>query len=80
MCMIWWLGPVVGLLIGIIFGWVICRAQFKKKSAGTLRVDSSDPSEAPYLFLELKNEGMNMIRKGRIVIFKVDLNGYMPRK
>lgn len=78
--MILWLGSVIGLLIGVIFGWAICRAQFKKKSAGTLRVDSSDPSEAPYLFLELKNEGMNMIRNGRIVIFTVNLDGYMPRK
>lgn len=78
--MIWWLGPVVGLLIGIIFGWVIYRAQFKKKSAGTLRVDSSDPSEAPYLFLELERGGMDVIYRNKIVIFKVDLNGYRSRK
>ena len=78
--MIWWLGPAVGLLVGIIFGWVICRVRLGKKSAGTLRMDSSDPSEAPYLFLELERGGMDAIYRNKIVIFKVDLKGYMSRK
>lgn len=78
--MIWWLGPAVGLLVGIIFGWVICIVRLGKKSAGTLQMDSSDPSEAPYLFLELERGGMDAIYRNKIVIFRVDLNGYMPRK
>lgn len=67
---------VAAFVLGAIFG----RLSFPKKCAGTLRVDRSDPTEAPYLFLELEPGGMDEIHKNETVIFKVDLNGYMPRK
>ena len=45
------IGCVCGIAIGIVFTrlWVV-----KSKTQGTIHVDSSDPTDGPYLFLELK--------------------------
>lgn len=65
---------LAGLLVGGIPAMLI-----RRRTVGTLRVDHSDPSEAPYLFLELKNGGMEVIRRRKRVAFNVDLNNYLPR-
>lgn len=75
----WWfviLGEVFGYLVGILVRIWIERGS----RIGTLRVDRSDPEEGPYFFLELDKDGMDVIRQGKPVTFKVDLNGYEPRK
>lgn len=65
---------LAGLLVGGIPVMLI-----RRRTVGTLRVDHSDPSEAPYLFLELKSGGMEVIRRRKRVAFNVDLNNYLPR-
>ena len=77
-----WMWITGGLLIGFIFGMCLIYAILfkRKKPVGTLRVDRSDPTEAPYLFLELEYGGMEKIHKSKTVLFKVDLGSYLPRK
>lgn len=79
-----WMWLMIGCIVGIIveFGisWFILWRHDKKFCVGTLRVDRSDPDEAPYLFLELEQDGMDKIHKNKTVTFNVDLNSYLPRK
>ena len=77
--MVWcmWLG--IGLIAGFGFSWVIFQIQNRKNTAGVLREDHSDPTEAPYLFLELEPDGMAKIHRKKTVIFRVNLNPYEPR-
>ena len=77
LCFFWVTG---GGLAGFIFGFGLKALLVKrKKPIGTLRLDRSDPNEAPYLFLELERGGMDRIYSDKTVIFKVDLNSYLPR-
>ena len=44
---------VLLVLLGFVFGIVFFLICLVARSVGTLRVDQSDPTEQPYLFLEL---------------------------
>lgn len=47
-----------GIIIGIITGVLITSFMSRKRPIGDLVIDRSDPTEPPYLFLELyKNVG-----------------------
>ena len=69
-----------GALIGFLIGRLITIFLNRKKMVGTLRMDHSDPTEEPYLFLEMNPGGMAVINREKIVFFRVDLNEYLPRK
>ncbi len=58
----------IGILVGIVCTTVITRS----KSVGSLRVDTSDPDDDPYLFLELSKDIEELYRK-KYVTFKVRL-------
>lgn len=64
-------------LIGVIVGYILAVTLKRGKSAGTLKIDSSDP-EGPYLFLELSKD-VDIIRGEQYVTFRVDDSNY-PRK
>lgn len=44
---------VIIFLVGVLVGTVIYGLAMRHAHVGTLRIDQSDPSEQPYLFLEL---------------------------
>ena len=67
---------IVAFLIGICCGIGFFDIMFHKKSVGTLRVDRSDPTEEPYLFLELTTSVKNVISKD-FVTFKVNAKNYI---
>lgn len=65
----------VGILIGVIISGVI----FRRYKVGTLCVDTSDPYDDPYLFLEL-DASIGDISLKHYVILKVDIRSYLlPR-
>lgn len=74
-----WTIYVLSWLIGFLLGVCLTKITNRKRSIGTLRMDRSDPDEAPYLFLELDRGGMREIEKGKTVSFKVDLKSYDAR-
>lgn len=74
-----WMICVISWLVGFLLGISLAQIKNRKKAIGTLRMDRSDPNEAPYLFLELNQDGMREIEKGKIVSFKVDLRNYGAR-
>lgn len=62
-----------GLLLGLSIAVLVRRPYF----VGTLRVDTSDPEDEPYLFLELE-KGVGDISSKRYVLLKVNLDSYLP--
>lgn len=68
-----WFFLCTGIVIGGIAGYLLATAQNGQKTVGTLRVNDSDPEEAPYLFLELRPDGMSTIERSKNVTLKVDL-------
>ena len=66
-------------VIGTLFGFMIAVLLQKRKKIGALRMDQSDPTEAPYLFLELDPDGMRKINRFKTVVLRVKLENYIPR-
>ncbi len=74
------IGWIAGGIVGFGFAWFISWRHDKKLCVGTLRMDHSDPEEAPYLFLELEPGGMDSIHRNKTVNFRVNIQDYIPRK
>lgn len=64
---------VIAIVIGIYIGYSVSRISFyRKNTIGTLRIetDKYDPSEPPYIFLELNNDP-GKIEKSQHIVLKV---------
>lgn len=68
---------VVIFVAAVIVGAVIANKH--NKPIGTLRIDQSDPDEAPYLFLEL-SEDPRKLMKSTYVTLKVNAKNYISHK
>lgn len=66
---------VITLAVGIVIGVAIGSDH----PVGDLRVDRSDPTSEPYLFLELDTDVHDVIRKKQVT-FRVKLEDFIPRK
>ena len=64
-----------GISIGLLFG----KAWTDKHVIGNLRIDQSDPTEDPYLFLELFN-GIHTFSDKKTVHLKVRAENYVSQK
>ena len=69
-----------GLLAGGAIGFGVAWTYYSRKCVGTLREDHSDPTEAPFLFLELETDGAAKIHKSKSVLLKVKIEDYIPRR
>ena len=65
--------------IGILIGFVCATITTRTKSVGSLRVDTSDSDNSPYLFLELSKDIEEIYRK-KYVTFKVSLKNFIPHE
>ncbi len=61
-----------GLLIGIGLTYMVCR-----KPMGKLRIDRSDASDKPYMFLELSASVGDVSRK-KYIILEVSNENFIP--
>lgn len=59
---------VIALIIGGVIGYII--APRRKKPVGALRIDRSDPTEQPYLFLEF-TASPDILSKSKYVVLDV---------
>ena len=65
--------PYIMLIGGIVLGSLFTYLLLRLKTLGTLRViESNEPGEPPYLFVEL-NQSVNEVIKRKHVIFDVSL-------
>ena len=65
--------------IGLLTGAAVAKLIPKEKSIGVLRVDESDPTEEPYLFLELSHDVSTVRKKKRVILDVLD-ESYLPAK
>jgi len=66
-------------LSGLLLGWVISTVISRVKTVDTLRVDTSDPDDGPYMFLELKNTPA-MIMQKKYITLKVKLENFLSQE
>ncbi len=65
----------IGILIGVLISVVLSH----RRPLGNLRVDRSDPTSEPLLFLELDTDVRTIMRKKRVV-FKVRVENFLPHE
>lgn len=70
---------IIIVFISIVLGIVIGRLTKTKRPIGTLRVDWSDHSCEPYLFLELSTDVYTIMQK-KYVVFQVRVEDFLPRE
>lgn len=61
---------LAALFLGVLIGVAASAVFFHAKTIGSLRVDRSDPSEPPYLFLEVE-KSPDTLEHGRMVVLRV---------
>lgn len=72
----------IGVIIGMLMSFLYTK-KFKKNIkniSGVIRVDTSDPVDEPYLFLEL-NPGCNpsSFKDGKIISFLISTKNYLSQ-
>ena len=67
---------VLLVLFGFVGGIAFFLIYLAARSIGTLRVDQSDPTEPPYLFLELDKPVENIVKE-KYVIFRVNKKNFI---
>ena len=65
--------------IGVLVGSIVTQIIFRAFLIGTLRIDTSDPNDRPYMFLEL-SKGIGDISPRKYVILKVNRKSFIPHK
>lgn len=71
-------GIVVGAAIGIIIGVERMRKAIEEQSVGNLRIDRSDPYEAPMAFMEVERGiSIEMIAQKKFVMLRVINENYL---
>ena len=70
---------VLLFLLGFMVGIVSFLVYLIVRSVGTLRVDQSDPTEQPYLFLELVKPVESVINK-KYVLFRVIKKNFISQE
>lgn len=80
--MTWMMRAGIALCVLALFGlgFALGRMQRRKSCIGALRLDRSDPAEAPYLFLELDSDGVEKLHRSRVVSLRVRIENYIPQK
>lgn len=66
-------------LIGMLVGCVVTLFIFCMRSVGSLRIDTSDPDDGPYLFLEMSKD-INKVCKKKYITLKVNLKNFIPHE
>lgn len=70
---------IIIAIVSVIVGVVIGRMTHHEHPIGDLRVDRSDPSCEPYLFLELSTDVYTVMRK-KHVTFRVKVENFIPHE
>lgn len=65
--------------IGFMIGCVMTALLFRVFRVGTLRVDTSDPDDRPYMFLELSKNVQAVMHK-KYVVLKVSTKNFISQK
>lgn len=71
---------IIAFLAGFLCGFAVSYIKSShKEPVGDLRIDTSDPDDNPYLFLELSKD-LNFVRRKKYITLKVNTISYTPHK
>lgn len=70
---------IVYIIIGAVIGLAITVAGLFFCSIGALRIDRSDPTDKPYMFLEIK-KGVGDISRRKFVVLRVKCEDFIPHE
>lgn len=70
---------VIAAVLALATGIAIGLAMGYEHPIGDLRVDQSDPTSPPYLFLELDTDVYNIMRRKQVVL-RVKLKDFIPHE
>ena len=73
------LGFSLGVLVGMIISLVSTLIVARTITAGTLRIDKSDPQDDPYMFLEI-SKGVGDLADRKHIILTVSTKSYISQK
>lgn len=69
---------IIFIAVGMILGILLDKWSVRKNRVGILRVDHSDPTDQPYIFLEA-TESVYEIAKRKYVLMDVEIRNYISR-
>jgi hypothetical protein len=70
---------IISWVVAVGFGFIIANTKHKKAPVGTLRIDHSEPDEAPLLFLELSTDPRNIMHEKQVLL-DVSTESYLSQK
>ena len=70
---------VIFVGIGCLIGYIATALIFRAFKVGTLRVDTSDPDDGPYMFLELSKDVRTVMSK-KYIVLKVNTKNFISQK
>lgn len=71
---------IIGFMVGLLCSYIAYRIKSShNEPVGDLRIDTSDPNDNPYLFLELSKD-LSYVRHKKYVTLKVNTISYIPHK
>ena len=70
---------IIIFVIGILVGCIITLSIFRMRTVGSLRIDTSDPDDGPYLFLELSRD-VSVVYQRKYVTLKVNTKSFIPHE
>lgn len=67
-------------VIGAILGFIMGKTIRSHKTDGVLRIDTSDPIDGPYLFVELSSDVAHIHDCKKYVTFEVNTKSYLSQE
>ena len=70
---------IIMFVIGALFGVMAAIAYYRRKRVGTLRIDTSDPSDGAYFFLEIESGKAKTIPNQKTILLSVNTQNYISQ-
>ena len=70
---------VIMFVIGALFGVAMTIVYYRRKHVGTLRIDTSDPSDGAYFFLEIESGKAKAIPNQKTILLSVNTQNYISQ-
>ena len=71
--------PTLIFVVGYIVGSLVSDTSHKRVVVGDLRVDRSDPTDRPYLFLELESDLAYVLMQDEVAL-RVKIENFITQK
>lgn len=67
-------------ILGFLAGCIVMIVFYRRKHAGTLRIDTSDPTDGAYFFLEVESRKVASILNQKSILLMVDTRTTVSQK